>query len=307
MHRYLLALAALAVALALPAAGSGHGTFTLSALGTATIDGQLSPGEWPATGVTIRLLFGGAATIYAMNDGTTLYLAAQLPTASSLEKVVFSFDNDHDGSGVRTEVGDDELTWESGPGVSCPAGCDQFFNGLTIPLDTEAAGTHDLTLARAAADGTTTVEFAHPLDSADDAHDFSLASGDTVTMEAFVVSGSNGGSNGGVVLGDITISQPLAVTMAGLSARPARDGVLVRWRTGSELDFLGFHVYRSRGQSWRRLTRTLIPARGSVAGASYRYLDRRARRGATYRYRIQAVNLDGSRQWFGPVRVRVPR
>jgi hypothetical protein len=105
----------------------------------------------------------------------------------------------------------------------------------------------------------------------------------------------------------ITINQPLAVTMAGISARPAGNGVLVRWRTGSEFDFLGFHVYRAGGQVWRRLTRSLILARGGIAGASYRFLDRRARRGGTYRYRIQTINLDGSREWFGPVRVRVPR
>ena len=50
-------------------------------------------------------------------------------------------------------------------------------------------------------------------------------------------------------------------------------------------------------------TRSLIAARGSVSGASYRYLDRTAKRGVSYRYRIRAVNSDGTATWFGPVRV----
>jgi hypothetical protein len=96
---------------------------------------------------------------------------------------------------------------------------------------------------------------------------------------------------------------PLAVTVASFAARPVAQGVLVRWRTGTEADLLGFQVYRSRGHSWERITRSLIAAKGSVSGASYRYLDRTARRGIPYRYRIKAVRSDGTATWFGPVRV----
>jgi hypothetical protein len=98
-------------------------------------------------------------------------------------------------------------------------------------------------------------------------------------------------------------TEPLAVTVASLSARSAAQGVLLRWRTGTEVDLLGFQVYRSRGHSWRRITHSLIAAKGSVSGASYRVLDRTARRGLSYRYRIKAVNRDGTTSWFGPVRV----
>jgi hypothetical protein len=101
---------------------------------------------------------------------------------------------------------------------------------------------------------------------------------------------------------DITTTTT-AVTVSSLSARPATRGVLVRWRTGTEADLLGFHVYRSRGHSWRRLNRSLITAKGSVSGAAYRFLDRTARGGVAYRYRIKAVNRDGTMSWFGPVRV----
>ena len=101
----------------------------------------------------------------------------------------------------------------------------------------------------------------------------------------------------------VTYATPTAVTLASASAARTGKGVLVRWRTGTEAELLGFQVYRSRGHSWQRLTRSLIVAKGSVAGASYRFLDRTARRGVAYRYRIKAVNRDGTTSWFGPVRV----
>lgn len=96
---------------------------------------------------------------------------------------------------------------------------------------------------------------------------------------------------------------PLAVTMKSASASRSSKGVLVRWHTGTEVDLLGFHVYRLRGHSWRPITHSLIAATGSVSGTSYRFLDRTTKRGGAYRYRIKALNRDGTTTWFGPVRV----
>ena len=52
-----------------------------------------------------------------------------------------------------------------------------------------------------------------------------------------------------------------------------------------------------------RLNKRLIPAANLPSGRAYSYLDRTARRGKNARYWIQAVNLDGSRSWYGPARV----
>jgi hypothetical protein len=98
-------------------------------------------------------------------------------------------------------------------------------------------------------------------------------------------------------------SEATAVTLSSLKAARTLRGVVVHWRTGTEADLLGFQVYRSRGQSWQRISHSLIAAKGSVSGAPYRFLDRTAKRSASYRYRIKAVNRDGTASWFGPVRV----
>ena len=51
------------------------------------------------------------------------------------------------------------------------------------------------------------------------------------------------------------------------------------------------------------MTPSLVAAKGSVSGASYRFLDRSAGRGVSYRYRIKALSRDGTASWFGSVRV----
>ena len=58
-----------------------------------------------------------------------------------------------------------------------------------------------------------------------------------------------------------------AVKLMAFEARPARLRVSLKWQTGSELDNLGFHVYRgpSADGPWTRLTTSLIPGLGSSA------------------------------------------
>jgi len=63
-----------------------------------------------------------------------------------------------------------------------------------------------------------------------------------------------------------------AVELMSFEAVGLDGAVEVRWRTGSELDNLGFHLYRgaSAGGPWTRLTSSLIPGLGSSpVGQSY--------------------------------------
>ncbi len=58
---------------------------------------------------------------------------------------------------------------------------------------------------------------------------------------------------------------PTAVRLMSFGAIPGDGAVTLEWRTGSELDNLGFHVYRgpSADGPWTRLTSSLIPGLGS--------------------------------------------
>jgi hypothetical protein len=99
----------------------------------------------------------------------------------------------------------------------------------------------------------------------------------------------------------LTITSATAATFRSFTAARSRKGVVLRWRTGTEVDLLGFRVYRSRGRSWARLDHSLVAAKGSVSARTYRFVDRTAKRGVAYRYRIEAVDREGTTAWFGPV------
>jgi hypothetical protein len=102
---------------------------------------------------------------------------------------------------------------------------------------------------------------------------------------------------------DLNVNDPVfAVTLSSFRAVRSHHGVALRWRTGTEVDTLGFNVFRQQGARRVRLNRRLLPALGAVAGSSYSFLDRRAPRRAV-RYWIQDVDTRGVRTWHGPVRV----
>ncbi len=101
---------------------------------------------------------------------------------------------------------------------------------------------------------------------------------------------------------------PLAVTLAAFDGRAMGDGsALLEWQTASEVDLLGFYLYRAASEAGTlvRLDKDLIPSQrpGSPMGASYSFQDRAAIPGTTYYYWIEMIQLDGGSVRYGPVRV----
>jgi subtilisin-like proprotein convertase family protein len=123
----------------------------------------------------------------------------------------------------------------------------------------------------------------------------------------FVVDDCHGDA-GVVVSGwSITInSAPTAVGVRGLSGRALPGRVELRWRTAAETAIAGFNVFRTSNGLTKRLNARPIAAKhaGAANGATYRFVDRRVRPGASYTYRLQVVRLDGTRQNAGLVALR---
>lgn len=101
------------------------------------------------------------------------------------------------------------------------------------------------------------------------------------------------------------ISTPTAVRTSSLTAARSARGVVLSWRTGSEVGTLGFNVYRTQGSKRVRLSRALIRARGDVGGRSYRFVDRKAPRAAEG-YWLQEVRTDSTRRWYRFTERRLP-
>jgi subtilisin family serine protease len=102
---------------------------------------------------------------------------------------------------------------------------------------------------------------------------------------------------------------PTSVELDHLKATGQETSILLEWETATELDTLGFYLYRADSPDGfqTRLNAALIPgqALGSPMGATYRFVDDTASAGQTYHYWLEAIDLGGQSTHYGPVSATV--
>lgn len=101
-------------------------------------------------------------------------------------------------------------------------------------------------------------------------------------------------------------SGPTAVKLVAFGVEPRVHVLVVYWETATEMDTLGFHLYRSDSGTpgtFSRLNEALIPSRspGGGGGAYYEWLDAGAVPGRTYYYLLEDVDAYGQATPHGPV------
>jgi hypothetical protein len=108
----------------------------------------------------------------------------------------------------------------------------------------------------------------------------------------------------GLPLGLIVV----ALICAGLAWQATgKASVVVEWRTASEVNAVGFQLYRNESPSGpeERITTNLIPVKGdSLTGADYQYTDTTVRAGRTYDYWLEEIGTNGSATRHGPITVQ---
>lgn len=177
--RTLTALVAILCVFA-PGGATGADGFSLRGYGTASVDGVLTPGEWDSAGrydfMANRAPAEGEgtvpATLYVMNDAVNLYLALRVSVASLGNSV---FDVQFAGLEPHSilEDGNDVLR-------TSPSSFEDLHLHFTPPYyypwlaDEADGGTIDGTGVARTHGEFSVFEVAHPLDSADDRHDFSI-------------------------------------------------------------------------------------------------------------------------------------
>ncbi len=113
-----------------------------------------------------------------------------------------------------------------------------------------------------------------------------------------------------VVMDDFIYGEPIdasvAVTVRSLSASRSGRGVVVRWRTASEVDLLGFNLYREQNGRRVRVNKRLISAGNANVGRLYSFVDRKAPAARRLGYWLQAVSQNGSRSWLAHASTRGP-
>jgi hypothetical protein len=115
------------------------------------------------------------------------------------------------------------------------------------------------------------------------------------------------GPRSGIFVCLVRPTQALAVTTSSLRATRYGKSVVLRWRTASEVDTLGFQVYRLVRGHRVKLSKRIIPAASLVNsrssnGYSFRVRLSSRRIAATSRFVLAEVHNDGRRTWYGPVR-----
>jgi hypothetical protein len=95
-----------------------------------------------------------------------------------------------------------------------------------------------------------------------------------------------------------------AVVLARFEAAAQADNTIrVEWETGSEINTVGFRLYRNEtgaGGAWDGAIHTAT-AGNSPTGQTYAYIDAAVQAGVTYYYQLEDISVEGASTFHGPV------
>ncbi len=105
-------------------------------------------------------------------------------------------------------------------------------------------------------------------------------------------------------IGADDLAATTAVELVAFEGLGLDGAVELRWETASELNNLGFHLYRASSEDgpFERITANAIPGLGSSpVGARYSYRDTNVVNGVTYFYELEDIETTGKTELHGPV------
>jgi hypothetical protein len=102
---------------------------------------------------------------------------------------------------------------------------------------------------------------------------------------------------------EISIAADTLINLSSFTAAPANKAVILTWTTESETDNAGFNLYRATSPdgNYKLINSSQIPAKGSpFQGASYTYTDTGVKNGKMYYYKLEDIDLHGTKTMHGP-------
>jgi cysteine-rich repeat protein len=101
---------------------------------------------------------------------------------------------------------------------------------------------------------------------------------------------------------EVATNSHTEAAIVSLLATDDCPGTSIAWRTGYEVDALGFNVYREQGGQRVRLNASLLPAKGIAGGGGYSYQFADAMSSDPARtYSVEEVRFSLDSDWYGPV------
>ena len=84
--------------------------------------------------------------------------------------------------------------------------------------------------------------------------------------------------------------------------------VLLNWNTGTEMQILGFNLWKQTGKGeWTRINAEIIAAKnpGELIGNAYAYTDKTVKVGKKYSYKLEVISVEGYSAFTDPIQVKV--
>ncbi|MBI3644680.1 MAG: DUF11 domain-containing protein, partial [Acidobacteriales bacterium] len=135
----------------------------------------------------------------------------------------------------------------------------------------------------------------------------------TIVTNSALVTADQNDSVGANNVATVTtlVTAPTRIQLQSLTAEGSSQGAIIRWKTGGELNNLGFNVYREQNEDRIRLNSTLVAGSALMmsgylekhAGKSYAWIDPKGTPTSTYW--LEDIDLNGERTLHGPVSVSV--
>jgi len=101
-----------------------------------------------------------------------------------------------------------------------------------------------------------------------------------------------------------TTAAPTLVELVSFTARAGDGQITLFWSTASELDTVGFNIYRAESKQgeYLQINTSMIPSHGSpFQGAAYEFVDENVRKLKVYYYKLEDIDLTGRSTFHGPV------
>ena len=97
--------------------------------------------------------------------------------------------------------------------------------------------------------------------------------------------------------------------MSSFTATAKSEKIVLEWETASELDNVGFNLWRSTAEEgeYIKINSRIIEAEGGATlRAEYSYSDSTAKPGIKYYYKLEDIDTRGSSTFHGPVSAVTP-
>jgi hypothetical protein len=116
-----------------------------------------------------------------------------------------------------------------------------------------------------------------------------------------------GGSYDGYAMGTSQQDISLPVQLSAFTAAISGDNVILKWRTETEVNNLGFSVYRSEVETGKYIRINFVDGAGNTGmPTDYQFIDKNAEAGKTYYYYLEDVDITGEKNRSNIIRVIVP-